>query len=75
MQRKQAKWTLESSEASIVVTHNESGHSFTFMRVSEAPYVSGSPLIRIADRSSISPDQLLDEAIQIAIDQALDESD
>ena len=66
------EWTVEVTDSSITVTHEGTGHSFIFMRLGEAPYVSGSPTVRYADDAHKPPDHFMDEAFQLAFDHARD---
>ena len=62
----EAKWVVTITDSFIVVTHRETQHLFSFSRIKQVPYIdTESFLDRFEDLDSV-PDELIDEAIEIA---------
>ena len=62
----EAKWIVTITDSFIDVIHRETQHLFSFSRMKQAPYIdTESFLDRFEDLDSV-PDELIDEAIEIA---------
>jgi hypothetical protein len=61
-----AQWIVEITDGFIAVTHRATQRLFSFLRMKQAPYIdTESFLDRFDDLDSV-PDELIDEAIEIA---------
>ena len=69
------KWIVQITDVFIDVTHRATQHCFSFTRMEQAPYIdTESFLDRFEDLDSV-PDELIDEAIEIALGSAAEEAD
>ncbi len=66
MNHAESQWTVEITEGFIAVTHRATQHLFSFSRMKQAPYIDTEVFLdRLEDLDSV-PDELIDEAIEIA---------
>ena len=69
------KWIVQITDVFIDVTPRETQHCFRFARIKQAPYIdTESFLDRFEDLDSV-PDELIDEAIEIARDAVAEEDE
>ena len=69
----EAKWIVTITDSFIDVIHRETQHLFSFSRMKQMPYIdTESFLDRLEDLDSV-PDELIDEAIEIALGSAAEE--
>jgi hypothetical protein len=73
MSHAEAKWIVQITDGFIDVIHRETKHLFSFSRMKQMPYIdTESFLDRLEDLDSV-PDELIDEAIEIALGSAAEE--
>jgi len=66
MTHAEPQWAVEITDGFIAVTHRATQHLFSFSRMKQAAYIdTESFLERFEDLDSV-PDELIDEAIEIA---------
>ena len=69
------KWIVQITDVFIDVIHRATRHRFCFARMEQAPYIdTESFLDRFEDLDSV-PDELIDEAIEIARDAVAEEDE
>lgn len=68
MSSQPAKWAVEATDGSINVTHEVSGRHFTFWRIDEAPFINLDIAIDADDAEIDNFGDILDEAINLALD-------
>jgi hypothetical protein len=74
MTHAESQWTVEITEGFIAVTHRATQHLFSFSRMNQAPYIDTESFVdRFEDLDSM-PDELIDEAIEIALGSAAEEA-
>ena len=66
-------WSVDVSDNSLIVTHQASGCRFHFILTKNIPFVSKNPTVSPEDGMQEPSDELLGEAMQIAIDTAVEE--
>jgi hypothetical protein len=75
MTHAESQWTVEITDGFIAVTHRATQHLFSFSRMNQTPYIdTESFLDRFEDLDSV-PDELIDEAIEIARDAVASEAE
>jgi len=74
MSHTESQWVVEITDGSIAVTHGATQLRFSFARLKQAPYIDKEPLLcGLEDLESV-PDELNDEAIEIALGIAAEEA-
>ena len=75
MSHVESQWIVTIMDSFIDVIHRETQHCFRFARIKQAPYIdTESFLDRLEDLDSV-PDELIDEAIEIARDAVAEEDE
>ena len=75
MSHVESQWIVEITDVFIDVIHRETKHLFSFSRMKQMPYIdTESFLDRLEDLDSV-PDELIDEAIEIARDAVAEEDE
>ena len=70
MSKQPHEWTVEVTDSSINVIHKASGRHFMFWRIKEPPFIDIDVAIDADDAEIDNFGDILDEAINLAIDCA-----
>ena len=70
MNKQPSRWTVEATDQSINVIHELSGRHFMFWRIDEAPFINIDVVIDADDAEIDDFGDILDEAINLALDCA-----
>jgi hypothetical protein len=70
----EAKWIVTVTDSFVDVTHRETQHCFRFARIKQAPYINTESFLERFENLDSVPDELIDEAIEIALGSAAEEA-
>jgi hypothetical protein len=70
----EAKWIVTIMDGFIDVTHRETQHCFRFKRIKQAPYIDTESFLDRFENLDSVPDELIEEAIEIALGSAAEEA-